>query len=87
MKADITGKDIEVPESDLATPLGAAILAGVGVGVYGSFDEATRRTVQVKRCQLHDNSHHAAYDAGYEIYRKLYEQLKDIMKESRRQGA
>ena len=87
MKADITGKDIEVPESDLATPLGAAMLAGVGVGVYGSFDEAVRRTVQVKRCQRHDDTHQSAYVAGYAIYRKLYEQLKDIMKESRRQGA
>lgn len=87
IKADITGKDIEVPESDLATPLGAAILAGVGVGVYGSFEEAVNRTVQVKRIQRHDDTHLGAYDAGYTVYRKLYEQLKDIMKESRRQGA
>lgn len=87
IKADITGKDIEVPESDLATPLGAAILAGVGVGVYGGFEEAVNRTVQVKRCQRHDDADQSAYNAGYTIYRKLYEQLKDIMKESRRQGA
>lgn len=87
IKADATGKDIEVPGSDLATPLGAALLAGVGVGVYHDFTEATERTVRVKRCQRHDESDRAVYDGGYEIYRELYEQLKDLMKHSRRQGA
>lgn len=87
IKADATGKDIEVPGSDLATPLGAALLAGVGVGVYAGFDEAVDRTVQIKRCQKHDDSHRPVYDQGYEIYRELYEQLKDLMKQNRRARA
>ncbi len=87
IKADVTGKDIEVPESDLATPLGAAILAGVGVGIYGSFEEATQKTVSVKRTQRHSAQDRAAYDAGYLVYRQLYEQLKDLMKQTRRAGA
>ena len=87
IKADCTGKDIEVPESDLATPLGAAILAGVGVGVYPDFDDAVSRTVTIKRCQKHDDANRGAYDAGYEIYRTLYEQLKNVMKQNRRAGA
>ncbi len=33
-KADITGLPIEVPDVEEATPLGAAILAGIGVGLY-----------------------------------------------------
>ena len=49
IKADITGKPIEVPASDTATTLGAALLAGVGVGVYADFDEAVKETVEVKR--------------------------------------
>ena len=40
IKADITGKAIQVPASDAATSLGAALLAGVGVGAYGT---STRR--------------------------------------------
>ena len=87
MKADITGKDIEVPDGELATPLGAAILAGVGVGVYRDFEDAVQKTVQVKRTHHKSSEHASAYDAWYDIYRKLYEQLKDIMKQSRRQGA
>lgn len=87
IKADVTGKDMEVPESDLATPLGAALLAGVGVGVYRDFDEAVARTVQIKRCQKHDEQDREAYAHGYDIYRKLYEQLKDVMKQNRRARA
>lgn len=40
IKADITGKRISVPSSDTATTLGAAILAGVGTGLYKSYEEA-----------------------------------------------
>ena len=40
IKADVTGKVIKVPSSDTATTLGAAILAGVGTGVYHDFKEA-----------------------------------------------
>ncbi len=43
MKADITGCRIDVPYADYATGLGAAILAGVGVGLYSDFNEAVKK--------------------------------------------
>ena len=46
IKSDITGKPIVVPASDTATTLGAAILAGVGVGIYQDYDEAVNLTVK-----------------------------------------
>ena len=49
IKSDITGKPIVVPSSDTATTLGAAILAGVGVGMYQDYDEAIRLTVKETR--------------------------------------
>lgn len=79
IKADVTGKDIDIPESDLATTLGAAILAGVGIGVYESFDAAVRETVSVKRSCEHEETDKAAYDRGYDTYRALYERLRDVM--------
>lgn len=87
IKADITGKDIEVPESDLATPLGAALLAGVGVGVYPDFETAVAQTVHVKRTQTCNSKDAQAYEQGYLVYRALYDQLKEIMKQSRRARA
>ncbi len=79
MKADITGKPIEVPASDTATTLGAAILAGVGVGVYRDFDEAIQETVAVKRRHEPNKGNKEEYDRGYETYIELYTTLKSLM--------
>ena len=79
IKADVTGCGIEVPASDTATTLGAAILAGVGTGVYQSFEEAAERTVSVKKTYTPNAEMKAAYDSGYEIYRKLYPALEELM--------
>ena len=79
IKADVTGCGIEVPASDTATTLGAAILAGVGTGVYGSFEEAAEKTVRVKKSFVPDPEAKAVYDRGYRTYRELYENLKGMM--------
>ncbi len=81
LKADITGKDIVVPYADEATTLGAAILAGVGVGVYGDFHEARERTLKIRRRHTHSDADAAVYDRAYQTYLKLYESLKELMKE------
>ena len=79
IKADVTGCGIEVPGSDTATTLGAAILAGMGTGVWNSFEEAAEQTVRVKKQYSPDPETKAVYDRGYETYRQLYEHLKDMM--------
>ena len=79
IKADVTGKEIEVPASDTATTLGAAILAGVGTGVYKSFDQAVEKTIAVRRTHEPDVSKREIYDRGYQQYRLLYENLKSMM--------
>ena len=80
IKSDITGKPIVGPSSDTATTLGAAILAGVGVGMYGSFEEAVELTVKEKRRHEPNPEHREAYERNYQIYLELYEQLKGMMK-------
>jgi len=79
MKADVTGKKIVVPSSDTATTLGAAILAGVGTGVYSSFEDAVARTVAIKREHVPDMDKYRKYQESYNTYLSLYESLKDIM--------
>ena len=84
IKSDITGKPIVVPSSDTATTLGAAILAGVGVGMYGSFEEAVGLTVKEKRRHEPNPEHREVYERNYQIYLELYGQLKGIMKKYRK---
>ncbi len=81
IKADVTGKPIAVPASDTATTLGAAILAGVGVGMYRDFEEAVRLTVKVRRYQTPNMDNHEVYMRNYKTYLKLYRNLKATMKE------
>jgi len=79
IKADVSGRNIEVPASDTATTLGAAMLAGVGTGVWSGFEEAAGQTVSVKKHFAPEPGAQAVYDRGYETYRKLYPALEEIM--------
>lgn len=84
-KADVTGQTIEVPASDTATTLGAALLGGVGVGLFESFAKATSQTVAVKRLHTPDPARRAVYDQGYARYRELYERLAPMMAQPKAQ--
>lgn len=81
IKADVTGKKIVVPSSDTATALGAAILAGVGTGIYDSFEQAVKLTVHNKREHIPNKEKEQIYNKGYEKYLKIYQNLKQIMSE------
>lgn len=79
IKADVTGKKIRVPNSDNASTLGAAILAGVGTGVYESFEEAVNRTIHIKYDCIPNQENHAIYQKYFKIYLEIYDQLKNTM--------
>ena len=80
IKSDVTGKKIKVPGSDTATAMGAAILAGVGVGIYKDFKEATNQLIEIKREHNPNMENHKTYQKNYEIYLELYDNLKGTMK-------
>lgn len=79
IKADVTGLPIVVPTVANASSLGAAILAGVGVGVYSSFSDAVKRTNRIRRTHQPDPSAAVVYNSSFSTYFELYERLKDLM--------
>ena len=79
IKSDITGKPVVVPSSDTATTLGAVILAGVGTGIYRSYEEAVEKTVHVKRQHEPDPKNREVYDRTYQTYLELYRRLEPMM--------
>ncbi len=79
IKADVTGKIIKVPNSDNASALGAAILAGIGIGLYGTFDEAIEKTISVRKTYIPDASNEKVYNENYNKYIKIYQNLKELM--------
>ncbi len=78
IKADVTGKTIQVPASDTATTLGAALLAGVGCGVYKDYEEAVNRTIQITRVQEPDVERHEIYQECMERYLRLSEKMQEV---------
>lgn len=77
-KADMTGKPIETPEIEEATPLGAAILAGIGVGLYKNEEDAFRQVYKPGRVYEPDAKQTAFYAERYEVFRQIYPALKEI---------
>ncbi len=79
IKADVTQKTFVVPYADEATTLGAAILAGVGTGVYKDFYEAREKTLRINREQTPSTADLNAYNEGYRQYIELYGILSKVM--------
>lgn len=73
--ADVTGCKISIPSSDTATTLGAGILAGVGVGVYTSFEEAVKETVKITRVQEANKKNYEIYEKAMALYLEIYHAL------------
>lgn len=77
-KADVTGKMIEVPGMDEATTLGAALLAGIGVGIYQDEQEAYQCTFKPGTTYDPDLSLKARYDTYFNMYKTIYANLKTV---------
>lgn len=74
--ADVFGAEIVTINVTDSTAYGAALLAGVGSGVYASVPEACQATIRiVDRIDPHTITQ-AVYNEYYPIYRSLYRALK-----------
>jgi xylulokinase len=80
MLADTFGMDVTTVTSKEGPALGAAILAGVGAGVYPSVQEACKKVVKTKTEQKPNTDNSAEYDKFYQLYRKMYPALKENYK-------
>ncbi len=77
-KADVVGLPIEVPNVEEATPLGAAILAGIGVGLYKDEQDAFEQVYKPGQT-YHPNPELAPkYAEWYQIYKQLYPVLAPV---------
>jgi xylulokinase len=79
IKSDVTGIPINVAKSDTATTWGAAVLAGVGAGLYKGFDDAMKNSVKIKRTHTPNMENYEKYRKYYELYIELYDKLKMTM--------
>lgn len=80
LKADIYNRPVVRMEVDEAASLGMAICAGVGAGIYGSFDEAIEEVVIEKETFTPDPVNAAFYNKMLERYEEIYPALKKWQK-------
>jgi xylulokinase len=77
-KADITGLPIDVPDLEEATTLGAAILAGIGIGLYRNEQDAFEQVYKPGKTYLPDPNVASKYAEWFQVYKQLYPVLKPI---------
>jgi xylulokinase len=78
LKADITGIPVVTPLVTEAAALGAALLAGVGVGLFSSAAEAAERFLRLTDTYVPDPARQAAYSRQFELYRQVYPAVAPI---------
>lgn len=79
MQADIYGAEVVTLRAEEGPAYGAALLAGVGAGVFASVDEATRQTVVVSSVTRPVAAAQHRYEKVYRLYASLYAQLRSAM--------
>jgi xylulokinase len=78
IQADVYGREVEVVEAEEGAAYGAAILAGVGAGVWKSVDEACSAVVRVAKTVEPQTSAVPVMNANYAAYRRVYPATKAI---------
>jgi xylulokinase len=76
IQADVYGHPVELLEAEEGGAFGAALLAGTGIGVWGSVEAACAATVRVAATIVPRDA--AVMDEGYKEYRRIYPALKMI---------
>ncbi len=76
LKADVFGRPVVSLDVSEAGALGAAMLAGIGAGVYKSYDRAVAAAVRKKKKYTPVRSRADKYTQRLEAYRAMYPALK-----------
>lgn len=76
MLADVLSCPVATTKSKEGPALGAAILAGVGAGIYQNVEEGCREVIGVNPSQPPIEENSLAYAKYYDIYRSLYPALR-----------
>lgn len=75
-KADIASMAVEIPDVAEPVTLGAAMLAGIGAGVYDDLPQAYDAVKKPVRVVEPNEKEHAKYAEIYKKYKKIYPALK-----------
>jgi xylulokinase len=81
--ADVTGRDICIPESTEASSLGAAIAAGVGIGWYRTFKQAAHEMTGMRKTVRPDTQNHKTSQRLFPAYKSIYPGMSAVWRDDR----
>jgi xylulokinase len=81
IQAEIYGEKVASLRESEGSAYGAALLAGVGSGIYSSVGEAAQETVKVLNEVSPHSGNAAHYDKLYGVYRRLYPAVRGLAHE------
>ena len=79
IKSDILGKKIVTLKNPEAASLGAALLAGVAIGEYRSFNDAVENAVSEDKSFYPSENNNKPYNKRYKIYKDIYSKNKELL--------
>ena len=79
LKADILGVPIETLAVSDVTAQGAALLAGIAIGMFTDANDAAQHAYRPAQCYAPNPEYHTRYNTLYQrVFEKLYPALKNI---------
>lgn len=79
--ADVTGLEVNVPVVKEATALGVVMAAGIGAGVYTSFEEAGRNIVKIEKTYIPNSDNFQAYQDVKEKWIRVYAKQMELVRD------
>jgi xylulokinase len=81
VQADVYGRAVEILSAEEGAAYGAALLAGVGAGVWSSVDEACGETIRIAARVEPQKEALTLMNARYAMFRRLYPALRGLSNE------
>ncbi len=76
IKADVTGKSVELTSHVEATVFGTALLAGYGSGVFSNLASTVKGLVRVRETKRPQTRTAAVYSDAFSAYKNVYDRLR-----------
>ena len=70
--SDVLGIPVHVPVVKEATALGAAIIAGIGVGIFDNIENTTKKIVKMEQTYTPNQENHLVYNEMFPIWKEVY---------------
>ncbi|CAG9295684.1 autoinducer 2 (AI-2) kinase [Celerinatantimonas diazotrophica] len=77
--ADVTGLSVHIPKVKESTALGCAIVAGVGIGVFDSLQETSKKFVQIEKVYHPNQENHQQYQHHKQKWLDIYHQQLQLV--------